>query len=211
MSTDASASGATDDTSGDDQDNATKGVDASGKPTDTVAHATYKKTVDEVKKLKEQLRLRDEKLSKAEQEKLEAEGKKDELIASLKSKNSELETSNKKTLNNFIFSSLDSQVREEAARLGCVDTDAVVKLADLTELEVSDKTFKADKGELTKLLEKMKKDKPYLFSKTGPKINTKMPNGKSVDDNEPAKEKEDLSKLSVDEIKKRIKDLDKSR
>lgn len=209
MSTENGAGGAPDNTSGDDQDPANLTPDASGAD-GKVAHSTYKKTVDEVKKLKEQLRLRDEKLSKAEQDKLEAEGKKDELIASLKKKNGELETTHKTTLNSFIFSSLDTQVREEAARLGCVDTDAVVKLADLSSIDVDPKTFKADKKDLVALIEGMKKEKPYLFSKAGPKINSKLPSGKAVEDEKPD-EKEDLSKLSTEELKKRIKEIDKAR
>lgn len=170
----------------------------------SVKHSTYKKTVDEVKRLKAELKSRDERLSKAEQDQLSAEGKKDELIAKLKSDNDKLGKSNKDILNSFVSSSLDSQVREEAARLGCVDADAVTKLIDLSDVEVDPKTFRADKAKLTEVLEDLKKSKPYLFNKAGPKINGKLPDGKGP--KVPKVEGKKLAELSTEQLWQKLRE-----
>ena len=173
MSDDTSAGGAADQASGNDQ---AKDGSASGQ--NQVSYDTYKKTIAEVKKLKAELKTREEALTNAEQAKLQAEGNKDELINQLKTKLAGLEKTHKETFNNFVYSSLDSQVREEAAKLGCIDPDALVKLADLSSVEVDSKTFKADREQLLGVLEGLKKEKTYLFNKSGPKIHTQSPGGK---------------------------------
>lgn len=176
MSTDESASGATDEVSDQNQDQKPNQNPASGKD-DKVSYDTYKKTLSEAKKLKEALKQKDELLQQLEQKKLEAEGNKDELINQLKDKLAKTEKAQKEQFSNFVFQSLDAQVREEALRLGCIDPDAIVKLADMSAVEIDSQTYKADKEQLGQLLEEMKRKKPYLFSKSGPKINSDLPGG----------------------------------
>jgi hypothetical protein len=199
MSDDQSASGATDQSSGDGQDE--KG-EASGQS--QVSYDTYKKTISEVKKLKAALKEREDALQKAQQEKLEAEGNKDELITQLKGKLSEVEKKHKETFNSFVYSSLDAQVREEAAKIGCIDPDAVVKLADLSSVEVDAKTFRADKTQLVEVLETLRKEKPYLFGKSGPKLNTKTPGGAPPE--EKKKAFKDMSQQELWQELKRVKE-----
>ncbi len=185
----------------DQNDQGASGTDGSK----TVAYDTYKKTVTEAKAAKAKLKELEDKLANAENDKLGAEGKKDELIAKLRGDLDKATKSQKDTLNSFVYSSLDSQVRAEAERLGCVDADAVSKLVDLSDVEVDTKTFKADKEKLTEVLEDLKKSKPYLFNKAGPKINTKMPGGKFVVDGSKTKK---LSELTKDEIWAQLRALE---
>lgn len=165
----------------------------------TVSYDTYSKTVKEAKAAKARAKELEDKLAGAENDRLGAEGKKDELIAKLKSDNEKLTKTQKENLNSFVFSSLDNQVREVATSLGCVDVDAVGKLIDLTDIEVDTKTFKADKTELTQALQQLKKDKPYLFNKVAPKINGKMPSGAKLDTGG-----KPISELTTAEIKARL-------
>jgi hypothetical protein len=169
---------------------------------DQVSYDTYKKTVTEAKRLKAQLREREEALQKLEAQKLEAEGNKEELISSLKKRLEATEKMNKEMLNNFVYSSLDSQVREEAIKLGCVDPDAVTKLADLSQVEVDPKTFKADRETVSSVLEDLRKAKPYLFGKSGPKINAQSPSGKI-----PEKEKKEFKQMTQQELWDELKKL----
>jgi hypothetical protein len=190
MSDDTGTSGADDQSAGgDDQSKVKPGGQ------DQVSYETYKKTIAEVKKLKDTLRAQSDALAQAEQAKLMAEGNKDELINKLKTDLQKLEKTHKETFNSFVYSSLDAQVREEAAKLGCIDPDALVKLADLSQVEVDAKTFKADKTQLSEILESLKKEKTYLFNRSGPKINTQGPGGKIVE-----KEAKPLKDMTKDEL-----------
>lgn len=189
MSDDTGTSGADDQPAGGDDQSKVK---PSGQ--DQVSYETYKKTVAEVKKLKDTLKAQADALAQAEQAKLMAEGNKDELINKLKSDLQKLEKTHKETFNSFVYSSLDAQVREEAQKLGCIDPDALVKLADLSQVEVDAKTFKADRTQLTEILESLKREKTYLFNKSGPKINTQGP-GKFVE-----KEAKPLKDMTKEEL-----------
>jgi hypothetical protein len=95
-------------------------------------------------------------------------------------------------------------VREEAAKIGCIDPDAVVKLADLSSVEVDAKTFRADKTQLVEVLETLRKEKPYLFGKSGPKLNTKTPGGAPPE--EKKKAFKDMSQQELWQELKRVKE-----
>ncbi len=199
---DKGARGASDDTSGDSADDS---KDQSGGAADgkKVSYETYKKTVASEKAAKARLKELESKLTDSENDKLTAEGKKDELIAKLKGDHEKLSKQHKDTLNSFVFSSLDAQVREEAVKLGCIDADAVGKLIDMSDIEVDPKTFKADKEKLSEVLDELKKSKPYLFNKAGPKLNSKLPGGKTPKQTDGKK----LSDLSRDEIMQKLRSL----
>ncbi len=191
--------GGADDTDETDIDNGGAGDDQK------VSRSTYIKSVTEAKAAKERARLAEEKVNRLEQEKLAASGDKDGTIAALKATLAEKEKSHKSLQQAVVKKALNAQVTAAAAKAGCVDPSAVMKLIDLSDLgDVDGDTLEADQDAVDSVVSALKKEKPYLFSKAGPKINGKNPTGK-VDD-EP-QEKEDLSKLSVDEIKARLKKL----
>jgi hypothetical protein len=181
--------------------------DASGDDDDkkTVSHSTYKKTVAKEKAARERARIAEEKLTQAENDKLAAEGDKDKKIESLSAKLNEATKKQKDLYGAMARKTLGAQVKSLAAEAGCIDPDAVMALANLSDLEIDAETFEADPAEVKQVIADLKKGKPYLFSKAGPKVNGRMPNGRDAD----APEKEDLSKLSTEQLKERVRAMDK--
>lgn len=170
---------------------------ASGK--DQVSHETYKRTVGEVKRLKEQLKeaqaLKD-RLAELEQNEQIRAGKHEETIQQLRSELEKTKKAERSVFQKYAYKSLGSQVREEAMKHGCVDPDALMKLADLSDVEVDADTFEADRDKIAEIVNGVKSQRPYLFSKSAPKINSKGPSGE-----EPQKEtKIDFKKMSASEI-----------
>jgi tRNA U34 5-carboxymethylaminomethyl modifying enzyme MnmG/GidA len=201
MSDNQSAAGGAADQSSGAQDQVTSEAAQGSK--DQVSYDTYRKTVSEAKKLKEALRQKEEMLALAEHQKLEAEGKKDELIQQLKLKADKLEKEKNNLFSNFVYSSLDQQLRDEAAKLGCIDSEALSKLVDVEGVDVDPKTFKADRDQLVAVIEEVKKARPYLFQKGGPKINAQLPSGQAKQVEH--KELKDMSKEELWAELKRIK------
>jgi hypothetical protein len=151
---------------------------------DTVSHDTYKKTVGEVKRLKEQLKealvLKD-KLAELEQNEQIRQGKHEETIATLRKQLDDAKKGEKSVFQKFAYRSLGEQVKSEALKHGCVDPDALIRLADLSDVEIDAETFEADKDKLAEIVSGIKTTKPYLFNKSGPKINGKMPSGEKIE------------------------------
>lgn len=145
------------------------GVTASSK--DTVAYETYKKTLALAKKREAELTAEREEKQKLLEEKLTAEGKKDELIESWKKKYTDLESKTKKLVGSFSYNALSSVVSEVAAKEGCVDPGDLMALGDLSSIEVDDE-FKVNKDQVKEFVLSMKKAKPHLFSgaKAQPKV-----------------------------------------
>lgn len=179
--------------------------DAGGEKGDKVSLETYQKTLKQKKTSDARIKELESALAEKENDKLSLEGKKDELLAKLKADNDRLSKEQKATLSNFVFASLENQVRAKAASLGCIDLDAIGKLVDLSDIEVDSKTFKADEKEVASVIEGLKKSKPYLFNKAGPKLNTKMPNGKIVESQGGKK----LGDLTKEEIWAELRNLKK--
>jgi hypothetical protein len=180
---------------------------ASGK--DSVSYDTYRKTLSEVKKLKEQLRGMDDlatRLKDMEQDKMSAEGKKDEVITTLKAELEKTKKSEKSVFQRFAYKSLGDQVRVEATKQGCVDPEALMRLADLNDVEIDSETFEADQEKLAQIVSEIKASKPYMFSKGGPKINSSLPNGSGGPQTSKPK---DISKMSIGEIREKLDSLRK--
>lgn len=169
---------------------------ASGK--DTVSYDTYKKTIGEVKRLKDQLReasVLKEKLAELEQNEQVRLGKHEETITTLRAELDKTKKSEKSVFQKYALKSLGQQVREEAVKHGCVDSDALMRLADLSDVEIDAETFEADREKISSIVSEFKSSKPYLFSKDGPKVNGALPKG------DIKKEKElDFKKMSASEI-----------
>ena len=170
---------------------------ASGK--DTVSHETYKRTIGEVKRLKEQLKeaqaLKD-RLSELEQNEQMRAGKHEETIQSLRAELDKVKKSEKQVFQKYAFKSLEAQIRDEAMKHGCVDARALMKLADLSEVEVDAETFEADQEKVAEVVASMKTSAPYLFTKAAPKVNGKLPAGDAIEGKKPI----DFKKMSTSEI-----------
>ena len=183
--TEATASGATQESQ--DTTHTTSG----GETKDSVSYDTYRKVLSEKKKAAERLANLESEAQKLREEKMQLEGKKDEYIDSLKKKLTDLEANHKKMIGSYAYNSVSNSLKSEALKHGCIDVDAFIKLTDVSSLDVSD-DFTVDQEQLKTVVEDLKKQKPYLFTKEAPKfVDPKKPvvdlkqqglKGKTVDE-----------------------------
>lgn len=126
-----------------------------------------KKNRELLAKLKEQqerTKSMQEKLDQIEQEKLAQSGKKDELIDNLKKTLKEKDDQLKSVTQTFALKTVNQQVIEAARSMGAEKPDVVMKLADLSDVQVGD-DFSVDNEALKIALERVKADVPQLFKK----------------------------------------------
>ena len=151
---------------------------------DVVAYETYRKTLSEAKKAKEALEAVNAERQKLLDEKMAAEGKKDELIGSKDKRIQELEGKLKKVVGAFGHKQLASVVSQEAAKEGCIDVGALLALSDLSAVEVDDE-FNVNVEQVRDLVQAVKREKSYLFNKPVTSAKTGVPTTgvtKSADD-----------------------------
>ncbi len=153
------------------------------------------KLLGENKKLKAEMAELRRMVESSHQEKLQAEGKKDELIASLKKEKDELSKKVVGTHSAFATRVISGELKAEAAKQGCVALEDFVRLVDINEIEV-DEGYNPDPEKIKTLVQDAMRTKPYLFSKSGPSVNARLPSGEAPS----APQKEDLSKYSAKEL-----------
>ena len=153
------------------------------------------KLLGENKKLKAEMAELRRMVESSHQEKLQAEGKKDELIASLKKEKDELSKKVVGTHSAFATRVISGELKAEAAKQGCVALEDFVRLVDINEIEV-DEGYNPDPEKIKTLVQDAMRTKPYLFSKSGPSVNARLPSGEAP----LAPQKEDLSKDSAKEL-----------
>ena len=166
---------------------------------DFVKYETYKRTVAEAKKMREQLEAERARSTELEQAKLAAEGKKDELLESYKKQLQEKDAKLKETYGNFAYASVKAQIVEQAAQMGCIDTAKLMKHVDFDSLDIDDQTYLVDGNQLKHSLDSLKNEMPYFFDQKKFKTASHVPNVSSID------AKEDVSKLTNDQIIDRLK------
>ena len=149
-------------------------VDVNKQKNDSVAYETYKKALGLAKKREAELEVERAEKQKLLEEKLQTEGKKDELIESLKKKYSESEDKLKKVVGSFANRSLKNAISLEASKEGCIDTEALLKLTELSA-EMIDDEFNANQDMIKDLVESSKKNYSFLFPKSAPAAKTGTP------------------------------------
>lgn len=168
---------------------------------DQVAYETYKKVLGEKKKRDAEIAEMREKVAMFEQAKLEAEGKKDDVISSLRSELVKVKEESESTKRNFVWSSVQNQLKSAAAAQGCVNPDKFVKLLDMDQvkaLEIDDSTFKVNNDDLSRLIEGAKKDHADIQLFKSKKVNVNdIPSGKGNLGDKP----KTLKEMSHDELK----------
>lgn len=161
--------------------------------------AAQKKLKDELDQVRSQITLQ-------EQDKLAAQGKKDELIESLRKSLRDEQEGRKAERNTYAYSVISARVKEEAAKQGCVNGDAFIKLLekdDFNSLEIGD-NYNVNSEDLKRLIEAKKNNLNFLFRKTVPPTSDLPPN--YVDDlNDKPK---DFSNMSVKELENMIVQMD---
>lgn len=160
---------------------------------DTVQYATYKKNLDRLKKLERQFEeLQGERDTLREKQLLD-EGKKDDLIAELQKKNSELSNKYNEAVGSYAYKSVSTEVIDEAVKMGCTSTGLLMKAveADLRHLNYGD-DFTVDRNEVRALLERVKQEEPVLFNKPAPAVKTGIPKTPDL-----TSDKDDLGSMSI--------------
>lgn len=152
-----------------------------------------KKTASENEELRK-------KVSEFENQKLQTEGKQTELIDSLKKQLFEKEQKLHKATLQYAQNAMFSAIKTEAVKQGCVDPEALIKLADLNSLDVDAETFTVSQEGLTTLVSQMAAEKSYLFKKQVAGVKDANP-GTSTD--KPVKmNAANLSKMNGNDLKK---------
>lgn len=164
---------------------------------DVVKYETYKRTLSEAKRAKSELEQLKERLSQLEQEKLSAEGNKDQLIDSLKGERDQLKQKLTTAVGSFARSKVNEVLISEMAKAGCQDAELVLRAyeQEISDVEFDEK-FNPNRDQVKAFVESIKSERPYLFGKQGPKLAGHQPRT----DVETEKAMKPLSKLSQEEL-----------
>ena len=115
-------------------------------------------------------------LSQMQEAKLQEEGKYKEAAEFYKTKAAEFESKYKDATSSYASNVVTSQVRAKAAEMGCIDYEALVKLAPMQDLyDHIDEDFNVKPDAIQSVLEMMQQKRPWLFKKPGPKIEDGVP------------------------------------
>ncbi len=136
----------------------TKVGDESTNSNDTVSYDSHKKLLIEKKNLQAKFQEQQAELDKFKQSELEATGKHEELISSLRDQLSESQNEAKELKSSFAWKTVKGQIENEALNQGCVNTSAFVKLMskdDLKSIEV-DNDFNVNADDLKRVVEQNK-------------------------------------------------------
>jgi hypothetical protein len=156
-------------------------------PTDSVVkpnniEALENKNRELLGKMKAEREKRDElekRLDAIEQEKLESQGKYQDINKSLKERLAAIEKEKQDAVNKFRFNAIDSSLKQAALEAGCERPDAVLKLLEdqeKAEIQV-DENYRVDKTTVNPILERMKAEYPMLFKKTSIPVKDFPPTG----------------------------------
>ncbi len=132
--------------------------------------AKNKELLAELNRLKGENKSFLDKAAEAEQEKLMAAGKKDEVIANLQKQITELKTSGQTTQSRYAKTAVEDQILIAARSMGSDKPETVLKLIDQTGITVDD-NFRVNKDQLNAALAKVKEDVPALFRKAAGRMN----------------------------------------
>ncbi len=158
------------------------------------------------RELKDRLAELESQKALMEQSKLEAAGKKDELIESLRKSYREEQEARKKERNGYAYSVVSSKIKEEAAVQGCVDGNAFIKLLDKDDfnaLEIGD-NYDVNGEDLKRLVESKRDALHFLFRKNVPPTSDVAPGRVENYETKPR----DAAELSDEELEAQIRKLD---
>ena len=174
----------------------TSGPDANN---DTVSYASYRKAVEEAKKAKQRAAELAETNKQYELDKMQHEGQKDDVIQTLRKQLEEERTGRKKDKENYVWSSIDTQIKRKADKMGCKDSASLMRLIDiedLSTLEVGDNYQVSDESLENLLGGLQSKVKFDLFG--GKTVNVNNPTGTTF--TPPKKELKDMSAAELDQL-----------
>lgn len=165
---------------------------------DSVAYESYKKALNEKKNVQAKLSEYELELQKLREEKLEREGKIEELNSQYKSERDKYKSELEKTKQQYAWNSLTNSIKSEAAKHKCVDTDLLIKAIsdeDLRRINVGD-DFSIDNESLSSVIADTKKKKPHLFEPSSVPVANGTPSTKPS-----LPKKKSLKDMSLDELR----------
>jgi hypothetical protein len=141
-----------------EQLDSTSQVEATVKDPDAVL-AKNRELLGKLKETGEKLKEMEKQLYGLKSEKLSAEGKKDELIETLK----EQLNSAKQKEEELTWKAVSRQIGMEAAKKGCKNVDTLMKVVDFKNASIDMESFSVAQEDISMILEKAMKDHDYLF------------------------------------------------
>lgn len=138
-----------------------------------VAYETYRKTLDEAKKAKSKADEMARKLKEYEEKEMAAQGKSQELIESLRNQVKEKDEKLQAVVGNFAYKAVESQLKAEAIKQGCLDVDLLLKAgaSEFSKIEVdAENGFSANQDDVKRFFETTMSKHPMLFKKSAPKF-----------------------------------------
>lgn len=150
------------------------------------------------------------KTQELEQNKLMAEGKKDELILTLQKQLGETKSKATEMQKNYAWDKVNGWLKTKAATSGIIaDGGAVDKFASLIDFKGrnpfrDDTTFQLEESVLSQVFEDAKKEMPYFFGKPGPNVKDVTPPGGPI---APDGSQTDYSKMSLEQLKDKARDI----
>lgn len=159
-----------------------------------VDYGTYSRVLSKLKKLESSFKSLETEASQLRSEKLEAEGKKDDVIKSLRDQLKQKDDDLLKSKKTFGYKVLSSQVTAAARDMGAWDDDLVLKSLDFSEIEIDD-DFSVDQKSLRAALDGLRKKKPRLFEDTKKQLADGLPETKPKKN-----EKTSFDKMSSSEL-----------
>ena len=147
---------------------------------DSVSYDTHKKLLGEKKNLQTKFEQMQAEIESFRQEKMSAEGKKDDVINSLRQQLDERTREAKELKNNFAWNTVQSQIKNEASANGCVNPDKLIRLLSKEEINgiEIDESFNVNRQDLSKLIENAKKEHSDIGLFSERKINVNDVTGK---------------------------------
>lgn len=153
-------------------------------------------------------------MQKVNDDKNLAEGKKDEVIESLRQRLSDIESNSKKKEDNYNWNTVSSQIKSVALQKGCLNTDKLMRLLDSDDLDKIQvyEDFTVNSDDLNTLVDKCIKDHSDIgLFKKNVSINDVVPSNKINSTNKKSLSLKDrLDGMTKDEFNNYIKNLDSS-
>ena len=177
------------------------------KETKPITNADHDRALKDLHKYKTQAKELADKAQTLEQEKLMAEGKKDELIGQLQKQLNETKLKQSEMQKTFAWDKVQGWLKTRAATSGVIDGGAVDKFVSLIDLKGrnpfrDDSTFQLEENVLTQVFEDAKKEMPYFFGKPSPSLKDITPGGGTIESGTM-----DYSKMTLDQLKEQAKKL----
>lgn len=159
----------------------------------------------ELKSERDKRKSFEDRLSQIEQEKLESQGKYQDINKQLKERMAQVEKEKESAIKRFKLNAIESAITTKALEVGCKKPKAVLKLLedqDKALIEVDD-SYQVDGTTLSPILDRMKEEYPEFFEKTSPSVKDVTPSREPIPTNEKEKTEEEILEDYLKDIESR--------